>query len=44
VKPITVFASLKSLRLRLWDEATRKLVGYTRMRQVRKEQRRQRRP
>ena len=31
VKPITVFASLKSLRLRLWDEAARKLVGYRRM-------------
>jgi len=43
VKPITVFASFKSLRLRLWDEASRKLVGYRRMRQVRREQRRQRR-
>ena len=28
VKPITFFSSLKSLTFRLWDEKTRKLVGY----------------
>jgi omega-6 fatty acid desaturase (delta-12 desaturase) len=38
VKPITLFASLKSLRFRLWDEAAKKLVGYRRMKQVRREQ------
>jgi omega-6 fatty acid desaturase (delta-12 desaturase) len=32
VKPITLFASLKSLRLRLWDEAAKKLVGFRHMR------------
>jgi acyl-lipid omega-6 desaturase (Delta-12 desaturase) len=39
VKPITLFASLKSLRFRLWDEAAKKLVGYRRMKQMRREQR-----
>jgi omega-6 fatty acid desaturase (delta-12 desaturase) len=28
VKPITLFASLKSFTFRLWDEQRRKLVGY----------------
>ena len=28
VKPITLFASLRSLKFRLWDEAQKKLVGY----------------
>jgi acyl-lipid omega-6 desaturase (Delta-12 desaturase) len=28
VKPITFFSSLKSLRLRLWDEEKQKLVGF----------------
>ena len=28
VKPITLLSSLKSLRLRLWDEEQRKLVGF----------------
>jgi acyl-lipid omega-6 desaturase (Delta-12 desaturase) len=32
VKPITFFSSLKSLRLRLWDEESRQLVGYREMR------------
>ena len=36
VKPLTLSASLKSLTLRLWDEQSRKLVGYRRMRQLRK--------
>ena len=42
VKPITLFTSFKSLKFRLWDEATKKLVGYARLRQLRKQQRRQR--
>jgi omega-6 fatty acid desaturase (delta-12 desaturase) len=29
VKPITLFASLKSLTFRLWDERRQKLVGYS---------------
>ena len=37
VKPITIRVSLKSLAFRLWDENHRKLVGYRRMREVRKE-------
>lgn len=40
VKPMTMTASLKSLTLRLWDEETRRLVGYRRMRQVRRQQKR----
>jgi len=43
VRPITLFASLKSLKFRLWDEPAKKLVGYGRMRQVRREQREKRR-
>ncbi len=31
VKPVTFFASLKSLTLRLWDEERKKLVGYPRL-------------
>jgi len=36
VKPLTLFSSLKSLRLRLWDEPRRKLVGYSHLRELRK--------
>jgi len=43
VRPITLFASLKSLKFRFWDEPAKKLVGYSRMRQVRREQREKRR-
>jgi acyl-lipid omega-6 desaturase (Delta-12 desaturase) len=32
VKPITLFASLKSLTFRLWDERRQKLVGYAGLR------------
>ena len=39
VKPITIRISLKSLFLRLWDEQLQKLVGYRRMREVRRQQR-----
>ena len=38
VKPVTLFSSLKSLILRLWDEPAGKLVGYGRVRQIRREQ------
>ena len=37
VKPITLFSSLRSLPLRLWDEQLGRLVGYRHMRKVRKE-------
>jgi omega-6 fatty acid desaturase (delta-12 desaturase) len=37
VKPITLFASLRTVTLRLWDEKSRRLVSYGRMRQIRKE-------
>jgi omega-6 fatty acid desaturase (delta-12 desaturase) len=43
VKPITLLSSLRSLAFRLWDEPAGKLVGYARMRQIRREQRLQRR-
>ena len=39
VRPMTLFSSLKSLSLRLWDENAKRLVGYGRMRQLRAEQR-----
>jgi omega-6 fatty acid desaturase (delta-12 desaturase) len=42
VKPITLFASFRSLKFRLWDEPARKLVSFARLRQLRKEQRRPR--
>ena len=42
VKPITLLSSLKSLVFRLWDEPAGKLVGYDRVRQIRREQRQQR--
>jgi len=38
VKPLTFWSSLKTLQLRLWDEGQRKLVGYRRLRELRKEQ------
>ena len=38
VKPITLFSSLKSASLRLWDEQEKKLVGYRHLRTVRKRQ------
>jgi omega-6 fatty acid desaturase (delta-12 desaturase) len=43
VKPMTLFSSLKSLSFRLWDEQARRLVGYGRVRQVRRQQRQLRR-
>jgi omega-6 fatty acid desaturase (delta-12 desaturase) len=37
VKAVTLLSSLRSLTLRLWDEQSRKLVGYKQMRQRRQE-------
>jgi omega-6 fatty acid desaturase (delta-12 desaturase) len=37
VKPITLFASLKSATYRLWDEKNKKLVGYRRLRELRRQ-------
>jgi len=39
VKPITLFASLKTLKLRLWDEQGKKLVGYRFLRNLRRQKR-----
>jgi len=36
VKPVTLSSSLKSLSFRLWDEQRKKLVGYSRLRAVRR--------
>jgi acyl-lipid omega-6 desaturase (Delta-12 desaturase) len=38
VKPITLFSSMKSITFRLWDEPQKRLVGYRRMRQLRRQQ------
>jgi len=38
VKPITLFSSLKTASLRLWDEQDKKLVGYRHLRKIRHEQ------
>jgi omega-6 fatty acid desaturase (delta-12 desaturase) len=35
VKPVTLIASLKSLKFRLWDEKARKLVGFGHLRMLR---------
>ena len=37
VKPITLLGSLKCLNLRLWDEQRGKLVGYRRIKEIRRE-------
>ncbi len=37
VTPVTLVGSMKSFTFRLWDEQARKLVGYRRMREVRRE-------
>ena len=36
VRPITLFSSFKSFTFRLWDEKSRKLVGYRHLRKIRK--------
>jgi len=38
VKPVTFWSSMKALSFRLWDEQRKKLVGYGRLRAVRREQ------
>ena len=38
VKPVTLISSLKSFTFRLWDEQKRKLVGYRRAHEVRRQQ------
>jgi omega-6 fatty acid desaturase (delta-12 desaturase) len=40
VKPLTLWQSFKTMNLRLWDEGQRKLVGYRRLRELRKERER----
>lgn len=37
VKPLTFFASFKSLQHRLWDETSKKLVGYRHLKSIRKQ-------
>lgn len=39
VKPLTLFASLRSMAFRLWDEKSGRLVGYRRLREVRRQRR-----
>jgi omega-6 fatty acid desaturase (delta-12 desaturase) len=39
VKPVTLFASLKSFTYRLWDEQRRTLVGYGHLRALRRQRR-----
>jgi omega-6 fatty acid desaturase (delta-12 desaturase) len=40
VRPLTLFASLRSLTFRLWDEQRQRLVGYAGVRAARRERRR----
>jgi omega-6 fatty acid desaturase (delta-12 desaturase) len=37
VKPIGLFASLRSLTVRFWDEKRGRLVGYRRLREIRRQ-------
>jgi len=39
VKPVTLLSSFKSFTFRLWDEQRRKLVGYSHLRALRRQQR-----
>lgn len=41
VKPLTLIGSLKSMTFRLWDEQSKKLISFGRLRQLRKDQERQ---
>ena len=43
VKPITFWSSLKTMSLRLWDEQHKKLVGFRRIHEIRKQQRQEKR-
>jgi omega-6 fatty acid desaturase (delta-12 desaturase) len=38
VKPITLLSSLKSFTFRLWDEENKKLIGFRRLRKIRRKQ------
>ncbi len=40
VKPITLLSSLRSFTYRLWDEQRGKLIGYRRLRELRRQQKR----
>jgi hypothetical protein len=42
VKPITFWSSFKSMSLRLWDEQHKKLVGFRRIHEIRKQQKMER--
>ena len=44
VRPITLLSSLRSFTFRLWDERRGKLVGYRRLRELRREQKHAARP
>ena len=44
VKPITLLASLQSLKYRLWDEQRKKLVGYRHLKDLRRQQKRAAQP
>ncbi len=44
VKPITLFASLKSFTFRLWDEKRKELVGYRHLRTLRRQAKQASRP
>jgi len=37
VRPVTLWSSMKSITFRLWDEQRKKLVGYGRLRAIRRE-------
>ncbi len=39
VKPITLWSSFRSFTFRLWDEQRRRLVGYSHLRAIRRQQR-----
>src|SRR5258706_10234366 len=39
VKPVTLFASLKSFTFRLWDEQRHRLIGYADLRAIRRQRR-----
>lgn len=39
VKPVTLFSSFKAVNFRLWDEQRRELVGYGRLRAIRRKKR-----
>lgn len=43
VQPVTLFSSLRSFTLRLWDEKLKKLVGYRHLRDLRRDHKRSRR-